>query len=195
MRPAGQPSSLSNSTPSFKKEFAAPDPADRGACARFRMRRKAFKASSSRHLSPATALQLQTKLEFYQRLNSLNQTVLQQACAFSEHLVSYTSMVNTLANLVRVGPASIHLSQPLHCNEDCAPSGQNSTSPNPASCIPVSHGLLSVPSLYTPLHHLIPRLSLYHSHAIICPRNRFLQHCHDFEVTSTNRPGPREGFN
>ena len=144
MHPAGQPLSPSNSAPSFKREFAAPDPADHGACACFKMCWKAFKASSFHHPSPATALQLQQmKLKFYQRLNSLNQTILQQACAFSKHLVSCTSMVNTFANLVRVSSVSIHLSQPLHCNEDCAPFGQNSTSPNPASCIPASHSLLS----------------------------------------------------
>ena len=139
MHPAGQPLSLSNSTPSFKREFAAPDPADHGACACFRMHRKAFQASSFCHPSPATALQLQQmKLEFYQRLHSLNWTILQQACAFSEHLASCTSMVNTLANLVRVSPMLIHPSQPLHCNEDHTPFGQNSTSPNPASSIPIS---------------------------------------------------------
>lgn len=142
MRPARQPSSLSRPTLWFKREFAAPDPADRGACARFRMRRKAFKASSRRP-SPATVLQLQqTKLEFYHRLNSLNKTVLQQAHAFSEHLASCTSMVNNLANLTRIGPASVHHSQPFH-HEDPAAPDQNSTSTNSPPCIPASHGLLS----------------------------------------------------
>ena len=129
----------------IQEGFAAPDPTDHGACACFRMCQKAFKALSFHHLSPATALQLQQmKLKFYQRLNSLNQTVLKQAHAFSKHLALCTSMVNTLANLVRVSPMLIHLSQPLHCNKDHTPFGQNSTSPNPAlSCIPASHSLLS----------------------------------------------------
>ena len=110
------------------------------------MRRKAFKASSSRHSSPATALQLQqTKLEFHQRLNSLTDTVLQQARAFSEHLASCTSMdrmVNNLANLTRIGPASVHHSQPFHHNEDPAAPDQNSTSTISPPCISASHGSL-----------------------------------------------------
>ena len=90
-----------------------PKPSNRGACARFRMRRRVSRRHhqlGQPHL-PAniTAEQLlQVKTKLYQELIHLNEAVLQQAHALNEHVLSCTSMANTITDIFAAGPSHIH---------------------------------------------------------------------------------------
>ena len=92
-----------------------PKPSNRGACARFRMRRRVLKGHHRQpHNGPhlpanitGTAQQFQVKTKLCQELIHLNQAVLQQAHALNEHILSCTSMANTITDIFAAGPSHI----------------------------------------------------------------------------------------
>jgi len=107
------------------KGYTPPDPSDRGACARFRMRRKASRSSSRRPNPPtATVSELQqAKVELYRELKRLSEIVLQQALSFSDHLSACTSVASNTANLVSAGLRNLAQPQVQPESDDTVLSG------------------------------------------------------------------------
>ena len=99
-------SSHSATQGSSNKGYAIPDPSDCGACARFRLRRKASKTPSRRPDSTAITVSqlLQTKVELYRELNCLSEVLILQGCALNEHLLSCTTFANQITNIVTAAP-------------------------------------------------------------------------------------------
>jgi len=172
IRPADR-SSRSSTWGTSNRPYAVPTPSDRGACARFRMRRKVSRGPYRRpHSSAVTVEQLlQAKIELYRELNRLNEAVLQQARAFNEHVLSCTNMANNIANLVAKRPSLVHpLFQPenndtLHSSlatlapsipsADPSPSLNPSTSASPPQTISTPfHDSLSETSISSSLPRL-----------------------------------------
>ena len=95
-----------------RRRYAVPDPADRAACARFRMRGR----KGSRGPAPfprlsechSTIAELQeTVLELSSQLNRLYETVLQQAIVFRDHLSSCNIMMHDTTHIIPVTALNI----------------------------------------------------------------------------------------
>jgi len=107
--PTNQSSSRSKSATrgALHRRFLFPDPGDHGACARFRLRQKAFKKYHSRCPSldePAISQLKLTTLELYRQLNHLQELVVQQARIFDTHLASCTAMTHNIMSLIAAVP-------------------------------------------------------------------------------------------
>jgi len=100
--------------------YVVPDPRDHGACARFRMRRKASRIPSSRRSSSANSaiLQLQqTTLQLHQQMNYLHELMLQQARVFEDHISSCRDMTRDMTSLLAAAPMANTFRQSLNTND------------------------------------------------------------------------------
>ncbi|KAJ3487386.1 hypothetical protein NLJ89_g11717 [Agrocybe chaxingu] len=109
--PASQPHLGTHPGPSTspRRGHGFPNTRDRGACARFRLHRKATKTSSSRPPCgpPSSMLELQKMmLDLYRQLNTLTEMVAHQALAFNQHISSCTAMMNNVSAFATAHPSA-----------------------------------------------------------------------------------------
>ena len=164
---------------------AFPDPSDRSACARFRLRQKASKTRPSRCAasSGSDISQLwDATLDLNRRLNHLYETVLEQAINFRNHLAHHVSSCTVPPNVsVPVvsalpsqcgshqseGAAASNVNVPVHAPDVCPPHESlldvsvHVDNPTPSMPFPGVDHQAQVSEMHTPwpsLSSTLPRL-------------------------------------
>ena len=171
---SNQPSSWTKSTPrtASHRGRAFPDPSDRSACARFRLRQKASKTRPSR-CAPSLGSDISqlwdATLDLHRRLNHLYETVLEQAINFRDHLACHHSLSTVPPNVSE----SVVSALPSQCG---SPQSKRATASNvnvpvhapdvwpshkPSMPLPAVHHQAQVTEMHTPqpsLSSTLPRL-------------------------------------
>ena len=182
-----QPSSWTKSTlrTASHRGRAFPDPSDRSACARFRLRQKASKTRPSCRASSSGSDISQlwdATLDLNRRLNHLYETVLEQAINFRSHLAHHLSSSTVPPNVsepvVSAPPsqcgghqsesaAASHVNVPVHAPDVCPPlerlldASVHVDDPAPSVPLPGVDHQTPVTEMHTPrpsLSSTLPRL-------------------------------------
>ena len=189
-------SSTSDQPPSWTKPTlhtashrgrAFPNPSDRSACARFRLRQKASKTRPSR-CAPSPKPQSNISqlwdatLDLNRRLNHLYETVLEQAINFRDHLAHHLSSCTVPPNVSvplvsalpsecsshqSTGAAASNVNVPAHAPDVCSPHESlpdvsvHVDNPTPSVPLPGVDPQAQVTEMHTPrssLSSTLPRL-------------------------------------
>ncbi|KAF8957988.1 hypothetical protein BDZ97DRAFT_1843978 [Flammula alnicola] len=148
-----------------------PDPSDRGACARFRLRQKTRQTSSSQRSSSsdaAIATLEDATLDLYHQVNNLMETVLQQAVYFREELSACMGMVRNVSDAVasaamtsvamaRATPSQPVFSSPAEeLSQSCEDVPSSSHAPSNVPAVPTTPESNMSPSVPIPVDNPSP---------------------------------------